>query len=98
MGYSHFEPEIYIGSPNDKPVKISDVYSLNDSSSGYGNEQWIMLDAESHRWYFNKVTSCYNGGVFDAMFPSSMLSSSNGSWVSTMLGMLGYGSKLLEVH
>jgi hypothetical protein len=95
MGYAHYTPKIYISAKNEKTVTLTDILTLNDSSTSQDNDQFMVLDVEAHRWYFNAISACY---------VVNTLSNGNGTasdlatnWADKIIGLMGNNSGIVLV-
>jgi len=95
MGYAHYTPEIYISTKNQKIVELSHILALNSSATAKGNEQFMILDVEAHRWYFNAISACYmaNKGSNDSTTNSDLAT----NWAGVIIGLMGKNSGLILV-
>jgi alpha-beta hydrolase superfamily lysophospholipase len=59
MGYVHISPEYYINKRNKQDVKASDIQVYQGAVNLFkGNQAWLAIDVEAHRWYFGSMYSC----------------------------------------
>jgi predicted lipase len=59
MGYVHISPEYYISKPNKQDVKAGDISVYNGAINLFqGNQAWLSVDVEAHRWYFGSMYTC----------------------------------------
>jgi pimeloyl-ACP methyl ester carboxylesterase len=59
MGYVHISPEYYINKPNKQNVNAGDVQVYDGAVNILkGNQAWLAIDIEAHRWYFGSMYSC----------------------------------------
>jgi pimeloyl-ACP methyl ester carboxylesterase len=58
MGYVHVSPEYYINKPSQQDVEAGDIKVYEGSRNFQGNQKWLTIDIEAHRWYFGKVYKC----------------------------------------
>jgi pimeloyl-ACP methyl ester carboxylesterase len=59
MGYVHISPEYYINKGNDQEVKAGDVMVYPGAVNLFqGNQAWLKIDINAHRWYFESMYSC----------------------------------------
>lgn len=59
MGYVHISPEYYVSTPNYKDVNAGDVQVYNGAINLLkGNQAWLTIDIEAHRWYFGSMYTC----------------------------------------
>jgi alpha-beta hydrolase superfamily lysophospholipase len=59
MGYVHISPEYYINKPNRQNVNAGDIQVYDGAANLFkGNQAWLAIDIEAHRWYFGSMYSC----------------------------------------
>lgn len=59
MEYVHLSPEYYINKPNKQAVGAGDVQVFAGAANIFkGNQAWLTIDIEAHRWYFGSMYSC----------------------------------------
>jgi hypothetical protein len=59
MGYVHISPEYYINKGNQQDVNTGDIKVYNGAVNLFkGNQAWLTIDVEAHRWYFGSMYSC----------------------------------------
>jgi hypothetical protein len=59
MGYVHISPEYYINKGNQQDVNAGDIKVYNGAVNLFkGNQAWLAIDVEAHRWYFGSMYSC----------------------------------------
>jgi hypothetical protein len=58
MGYVHISPEYYINKGNKQDVNAGDIKVYDGAVNFRGNQAWLTIDVEAHRWYFGSVYSC----------------------------------------
>jgi hypothetical protein len=58
MGYVHVSPEYYINKPSQQDVGADDIKVYEGSRNMQGNQKWLTMDIEAHRWYFGRVYKC----------------------------------------
>jgi alpha-beta hydrolase superfamily lysophospholipase len=59
MGYVHISPEYYINKPNKQDVNPGDIQVYNGAVNLLkGNQAWLTIDIEAHRWYFGSMYTC----------------------------------------
>jgi len=59
MGYVHISPEYYINKPSRQPVSAGDIQTFTGAANLFqGNQAWLIMDVEAHRWYFDMVYTC----------------------------------------
>lgn len=59
MGYVHISPEYYINKANKQDVNTGDVQVYQGAVNLLkGNQAWLAIDVEAHRWYFGSMYSC----------------------------------------
>jgi predicted lipase len=59
MGYVHISPEYYINKPSRQAVSAGDIQTFQGAVNLFqGNQAWLIMDVEAHRWYFDMVYTC----------------------------------------
>jgi alpha-beta hydrolase superfamily lysophospholipase len=59
MGYVHISPEYYINKPNRQDVNTGDIQVYTGATNLFkGNQAWLAIDIEAHRWYFGSMYTC----------------------------------------
>jgi hypothetical protein len=99
-GYAHYTPELYIGAKNQKPVAISEMVLLNGSTASKGNEQFVVLDVDAHRWYFNSIAACYTAntpGSNKTENGTTSVPDLASSWAPSIVALMGNNSDITLV-
>jgi pimeloyl-ACP methyl ester carboxylesterase len=59
MGYVHISPEYYIDNKNKQDVNAGDIQVYQGAVNLFkGNQAWLLIDVEAHRWYFGSMYTC----------------------------------------
>jgi alpha-beta hydrolase superfamily lysophospholipase len=59
MGYVHISPEYYINKANKQSVNAGDIQVYQGATNLFkGNQAWLTIDVEAHRWYFGSMYTC----------------------------------------
>lgn len=101
MGFAHYTPEFYISAKNNASVSISQVVQLDAAAADKkGNEQFIVVDVQAHRWYFTMISACYEANTVDKnskntdTAPAPDLAT---SWAGDIIKLTGNSSGLVLV-
>jgi hypothetical protein len=93
LGYAQYLTEFYIGTKNNQTAQPSDVLNLTSSNTQQGNEQFILVNIEAHKWYFNNVTACWTANM--ASNDNKTANDLSTKWASTIMTRMGNTSGLI---
>jgi len=98
FGYAHYVPEIYIKSASEVAVKINDVMNLDASNTATsGNEQFLIVDARAHSWYFNAISACYAANTGENAKKDAPANGLADNWAGAMLQQMGNQSGMVLI-